>query len=85
MREQLHGEIVGIFYSAGSSFHLVRNPYHVSAFSFAANNHTSGHLPPGYNMLRSTLLQKERANIEKLLEPIKRTWKEKVLSVVSDG
>ncbi|KAG8485832.1 hypothetical protein CXB51_019167 [Gossypium anomalum] len=34
--------------------------------------HTSG-----YNVLRTTLLQKERANIERLLQPIKGMWREK--------
>jgi hypothetical protein len=35
--------------------------------------------------LRTTLLQKERANVEKMLKPIKDDWKEKGMSVVSDG
>ena len=35
--------------------------------------------------LRTTLLQKEESNIENLLEPIKKTWNEKVVSIFSDG
>nr|XP_023919017.1 uncharacterized protein LOC112030572 [Quercus suber] len=41
--------------------------------------------PTSYNKLRTTLLQKERAYIEKLLRSIKDTWKEQGLSIVSDG
>ncbi|KAG6510197.1 hypothetical protein ZIOFF_028206 [Zingiber officinale] len=36
-----------------------------------------GYLPPGYNLLRTSLLQKEKAHIEKLLEPTKTIWKQK--------
>lgn len=44
-----------------------------------------GYLPPDYNMLRTSVLKRERANIKKLLEPTKGTWKEKGLTVASDG
>lgn len=65
--------------------HTLRNPYFVEAFRFAAENYIPGYVPPGYNLLRTTLLQKERAtllqkeraNIERLLEPTKKTWNEK--------
>ena len=44
-----------------------------------------GYVPPGYNALRTTLLQKEKINIENLLEPIKKTWNEKGVSICSNG
>ncbi|KAI8524721.1 hypothetical protein RHMOL_Rhmol13G0170600 [Rhododendron molle] len=53
--------------------------------TYAANNSIPGYLPLGYNSLRTTLLQKERANVERLLEPIKGTWKEKGVTIASDG
>ncbi|KAG6497607.1 hypothetical protein ZIOFF_045511 [Zingiber officinale] len=46
---------------------------------------TSGYLPPGYNLLRTSLLQKEKAHIGKLLEPTKAAWKQKGVSICSDG
>ena len=52
---------------------------------FAANNNLVGYVPLGYNKLRTTLLHKERVHIEKLLKSIKDTWKERGLSIVSDG
>ncbi|XP_072955788.1 uncharacterized protein [Typha angustifolia] len=82
---QLYCEIARMFYSAGLPFHLARNPHYVRAFQFAANNNISGFVPPGYNMLRTTLLQQERANIEMLLNPIRSTWGEKEVSIVCDG
>ncbi|XP_077212459.1 uncharacterized protein LOC143847496 [Tasmannia lanceolata] len=84
-RDQLHAEIARMFYSGGLPFHLARNPYYASSYTFAANNALSGYLPPGYNLLRTTLLQRERANIDRLLQPIRDTWKEKGVSIVSDG
>ncbi|CAL5347327.1 unnamed protein product [Camellia sinensis] len=85
VREHLHSLIARMFYSAGLPFHLARNPYFVDAFQYAAENQIVGYVPPGYNLLRTTLLQKERANIERLLEPTKKSWDEKGLSIVSDG
>ncbi|XP_072984347.1 uncharacterized protein [Typha latifolia] len=84
-RNQLYCEIARMFYSAELPFHLARNPYYVRAFQFATNNNISGFVPPGYNMLRTTLLQQERANIEMLLNPIRSTWREKGLSIICDG
>ncbi|KAK9288101.1 hypothetical protein L1049_016548 [Liquidambar formosana] len=85
VRDQLKSEISRMFYSSGLPFHLARNPYCVSSYTFAANDNISEFVSPGYNALRTTLLQKERANIEQLLEPIKSTWKEKGVSIVTDG
>ncbi|XP_065849995.1 uncharacterized protein [Euphorbia lathyris] len=83
--DQLHSEIARMLYSAGLPFHLARNPYFVSSYALAANQNIIGYLPPGYNMLRTTLLQKERAAIERKLMPIKSKWVENGLSLVSDG
>ncbi|XP_028089826.1 uncharacterized protein LOC114290141 [Camellia sinensis] len=84
-RERLNGEMARMFYSVGLPFQLTRNPYYVSAFTFVANNNIQGYVPPGYNMLRTTLLQKERINIDRLLDPIRGTWREKGVSIASDG
>ncbi|KAG5532188.1 hypothetical protein RHGRI_026721 [Rhododendron griersonianum] len=84
-RDQLHAEIARMFYSGGVPFNLARNPYYVTSYQFAANNPLSGYIPPGYNLLRTTLLQQEKTNVERLLLPIKGTWREKGVSIVSDG
>ena len=57
----------------------------MSSYSFAANHALGGYVPPGYNKLRTTLLQQEKAKVERLLEPIKSTWYEKGVSIVTDG
>lgn len=74
-----------MYYSAGLPFHLARNPHYVRLYTFAgiaANNMISGYIPPGYHLLRTTLLQKERAHIEKLLLPTKLSWKEKGVTLL---
>ncbi|XP_058005467.1 uncharacterized protein LOC110671042 [Hevea brasiliensis] len=84
-RAQLDVEIARIFYTGGLPFDFARNPYYVSSYSFATNHALGDYVPPGYNKLRTTLLQQEKANIERLLEPIKSTWLEKGISIVSNG
>ena len=82
-REIADSEIVRMFYTGGLSFHFARNPYY--AHSFKSVSQLPGYVPPGYNALRTTLLQKEKSNIENLLEPIKKTLNEKEVSICSDG
>ena len=84
-QEQLDSLIAKTFYSVGLSFRFAKNPYWIEMIKFAVNNNLVGYIPPGYNKLKTTLLQKERTHIEKLLKLIKDTWKEKSLSIVSDG
>lgn len=84
-RNQLNAMIARFFYASGLPFHLARSPYYMSCFSYAANNSLAGYIPPGYNALRTSLLQQERANVERLLQPVKSTWVEKRISIVSDG
>ncbi|XP_075644981.1 uncharacterized protein LOC142615969 [Castanea sativa] len=85
-QEQLDSLIARTFYSAGLPFHFAKNLYWIEMIKFATNNNNLvGYVPSGYNKLRTTLLHKERAHIEKLLKSIKETWKEKGLSMVSDG
>ncbi|XP_056167042.1 uncharacterized protein LOC115679450 isoform X2 [Syzygium oleosum] len=84
-RERLDYEIARMFYSAGLSFNLARNPYFQSAFTYAANHNIAGYVPPKYNLLRTTLLQKEKANIDRLYAPIRNMWREWGVSIVSNG
>ena len=85
LRDQMDAEIARMFYASGLPFHLARSPYYVSCIQFAANNALASYVPPGYNKLRTNLLRQERAHIDRLLQPIKGTWKEKGVSIVSDG
>ncbi|KAG6518913.1 hypothetical protein ZIOFF_022399 [Zingiber officinale] len=84
-RDELHSEIARLFYTGGLSFNIARNPHYVRAFSLAAQRTIPGYLPPGYNLLRTSLLQKEKAYIEKLLESTKIAWKQKGVSICNDG
>jgi hypothetical protein len=81
-KEQLTSLIARRFYSSGMPFHFARNPHYVNSYKYAANNMLVGYVPSGYNALRTTLLKKERANIERMLKPIKDSWNEKDVSIV---
>ncbi|KAI3440221.1 uncharacterized protein J3R85_003841 [Psidium guajava] len=84
-REHLDHLIARMFYSAGLPFNLANNPYFHEAFTYAANHNIASYVPPKFNLLRTSLLQKEKANIESLCAPIKKMWKDKGVSIVSDG
>jgi len=70
-KEEFNAIIARMFYFGGLSFNFTRSPYYAMAFTYAANNHVSGYIPPAYNSLMTSLLQNEKANIERMLEPIK--------------
>ncbi|XLR38555.1 hypothetical protein HN51_025715, partial [Arachis hypogaea] len=84
-RETLDLHIARMFFPSGLPSHLAKNLYFVKAFSYAANNYIDGYIPPGYNKLRTTLLEKEKQHVERMLEPIKNSWSGKGVSIVSDG
>ena len=84
-RHELDSRIVRIFYTDGLRFNFARNPYYRSSYSYAATNSIQGYVPPRYNALRTTLLQRERVHVDKLLKPIKDFWLENGVSIVSDG
>ncbi|CAL9222157.1 unnamed protein product [Arabidopsis halleri] len=83
-REQCDGEIARMFYTAGLSFNVARNPHYRNSMIYV-HSQIPGYVPPGYNSLRTTLLQKERKNIDMHLQPLKNTWKQKGVSICSDG
>nr|GFA19057.1 hAT dimerization domain, ribonuclease H-like domain protein [Tanacetum cinerariifolium] len=83
--DQLDQEIARMFYTGGLPSNLARNPHYLRAFQFAAANKIDGYVPPSYNKLRTTLLQKEKDNVHMQLEPLRSTWKEKGVTIVSDG
>ncbi|XP_074345195.1 uncharacterized protein LOC141684222 [Apium graveolens] len=85
MRALLNSEIARGFYSGGLPFHYARNPHHIKSYNMASEFNLVGYVPPTYNALRTTLLQKERAHVERLLDPIKITWKERGVTIVSNG
>ncbi|KAG6469414.1 hypothetical protein ZIOFF_074131 [Zingiber officinale] len=84
-RDELDSEIARLFYTEGLSFNITRNSHYVRAFSLAIQRTIPGYLPAGYNLLRTSLFQKEKAYIEKLLEPTKIAWKQMGVSIYSDG
>ena len=74
-----------MFYTGGLPFHFARNPHYRSSYAYVATQSIPGYVPPGYNALRTTLLRKERANVERLLKPIKDSWLANGVSIVYDG
>ncbi|XP_075665183.1 uncharacterized protein LOC142634814 [Castanea sativa] len=84
-RHELDSRIARMFYTGGLQFYFTRNLNYRSSYSYATTHNIPGYVPPGYNALRTTLLQKERANIERLLKLIKNYWLANDVNIVSDG
>ncbi|XP_075636959.1 uncharacterized protein LOC142609259 [Castanea sativa] len=84
-RHELDSRIARMFYTGGLPFNFARNPYYRNSYAYVATYSIPGYVPPGYNALRTTLLQKERAYVEGLLKPIKDFWLENGVSIVFDG
>lgn len=51
----------------------------------AINEAPRGYRAAGYEKLRTTILHNERKNVENLLKPIRDSWIQTGLSIVSDG
>ena len=84
-RYELDSRIVRMFYTGRLPFNFARNSYYRNSYAYAATHNIPGYVPPGYNALRTTFLQKERAHVERLLKPIKDPWLENGVSIVFDG
>jgi len=56
----LDATIARMYYFAGLSFNVARNPYYQESYTFAANHSISGYVPPGYNKLRTTLFFRKK-------------------------
>ena len=85
VRAELNSRIARMFYIGRLPFHFARNPNYCNSYAYVATHNISSYVPSGYHALRTTLLQKEGANVERLLKPIKNSWLANGVSIVSDG
>ena len=51
----------------------------------ATNNGPRGYKPPGFEKLRTFLVDKEKAPLEKAMSPLKASWSVDGCSIVMDG
>ena len=65
-KAELDSRIARMFYTGGLPFHFARNPNYRSSYAYTATHNIMGYVSLGYNALRTTLLQKERAHVERL-------------------
>uniref|UniRef100_A0A803N3K7 DUF659 domain-containing protein n=1 Tax=Chenopodium quinoa TaxID=63459 RepID=A0A803N3K7_CHEQI len=79
-REKLEEEIARMFCTGGLPFNLARYPHYFRSYSMAANMNL-----PCYTKLRTTLIVKDKAYCERLLQPIQATGKDEGVTIVSDG
>ncbi|KAH9314484.1 hypothetical protein KI387_023111 [Taxus chinensis] len=71
-------------YANGLSFNVVRSPYWHEMVK-AINEAPKGYKSPGYEKIRTTLLDKQKKYVETSLQPIRDSWTKTGVSIVSDG
>jgi Protein of unknown function (DUF 659) len=84
-RNEIDEEISRAFYTGCPSFNFARNPHFIKSYQILSNSGVKGYKPPSYNKIRTTLLDRERVHVDRLLEPLKSTWTRKGVSIVCDG
>ena len=71
-------------FANGLSFNLVRSPYFKQMLR-SANKAPAGYSGPSFERVRTTLLDDEVKLIDEQLKPIKDSWIETGVTIVSDG
>ncbi|KAH6788024.1 hypothetical protein C2S52_007576 [Perilla frutescens var. hirtella] len=85
LRDTADKEAARMFYASALPFNFAVSPYFRQYSRTLANGNLAGYTPPTYNRLRTTLLAQEKEHINRLLQPIRESWRKKGTSIVSDG
>ena len=83
-RDTADHPIARCIYANGLSFNVVCSPYWQYMVR-AVNEAPKGFKSPGYEKIRTTLLDDEVARVDAAMLPIKDTWTETGVTIVSDG
>lgn len=83
-REDTDTKVARFFYGCGISFNVARSPLWIDAVK-AINESPRGYRAPGSEKIRTTLLDKEKTNVEGKLMIVKQDWPLYGVSIVSDG
>nr|XP_017250874.1 PREDICTED: uncharacterized protein LOC108221512 [Daucus carota subsp. sativus] len=84
-RDEIDKDCAMMFYTGGISFNFARNPFFRNYSLKLANSNVAGYTPPTYNRLRTTLLSQQKQHVQRLVQPVKDSWKKKGASICSDG
>ena len=84
-RDEVDLTIAFFFYLNFISFNVARSPMFIEMCRALVEQAPTRYVPPGSEKLRTTLLVKEKKEVDKILVPIKSTWVSSGVSIVSDG
>eukprot|EP01018_Ginkgo_biloba_P025901 Gb_25499 [translate_table: standard] len=76
--------IARFFFANGIPFNVVQSPYY-DEMVHAINGASRGYKPPGFEKLRTTLMDKEKAHVEEEVATLKHAWTIDGCSIVMDG
>jgi hypothetical protein len=83
-REETKSRVARAIFACGIPFNVVRSPYWKDMVK-AINDAPQGFKGPNYEKLRTMLLQKERSLIHDILKPVRSSWTNSWVSIISDG
>ncbi|ERN18985.1 hypothetical protein AMTR_s00194p00040050 [Amborella trichopoda] len=81
-REDVAAAIARCYYAHGIPFNVVKGPQ-FQEMLYVINNAPKGYVPPKYERLRTSLLDKERSRIDSLLGTLRNEWPTCGVSIVS--
>eukprot|EP00253_Pinus_taeda_P035891 PITA_35891 len=83
-REGVDLAIARFFLACGIPFNAARSPYFEQMVR-AINDGPQGYKAPGYENLRTVLVDKEKSRLERAMAPLKASWSVDGCSIVMDG
>ena len=83
-RDEAESRVARALYACGIPFNVVRSPYWQDMVR-AINTAPQGFKGPNYEKIRTVLLKKERLLIEDVLRPIRNSWADLGVSIISNG
>ncbi|ERN04966.1 hypothetical protein AMTR_s00080p00161300 [Amborella trichopoda] len=83
-REEVDAAVARFFYAHGIPFNIANGPrFHEMVY--AINNEPKGYMPPKYDKIRKSLLDKEMNRIKRALAPLRNDWTTYGVSIVSNA
>ncbi|ERN18979.1 hypothetical protein AMTR_s00194p00028230 [Amborella trichopoda] len=82
-REDVDAAIARCYYAHGIPFNVVKPQF--QGMLYAINNAAKGYVPPKYERLRTSLLDKERSRNDSPLNALRNEWPTYGVSIISNG
>lgn len=83
-KDEVDGSVARFFYGCGIPINIAKSPFWVDMVRYI-NEAPKGYEPPSSEKIKTTLLDKEKTQVDQELISIKQQWPTYGVSIVSDG